>query len=124
MNVLAMISLGVAAVLVFLTFYISRHPPEISALDLRRLRLALRLGTICSTTVFCLFLAWIRWKPISVTPNHALLFLAIVGNFINATALFYSLRKISIEGLFTALIILIDQGLWILYLMLVLTVDF
>jgi hypothetical protein len=124
MNVLPIISVGVAAVLAFLGFYLSRHPPELSALGLKRLSLALRLGTFCSTMVFCLFLAWIRWKPVSVTPNHALLSLAIVGNFMNASALFYSLREISAEGLVTAFLILIDQGLWILYLMVVLTVDF
>lgn len=124
MNALAIISFGVAAVLAFLGFYLNRHPPEVSALGLRRLRFALQLGTGCSTAVFCLFLAWIRWKPASVTPNHALLSLAIIGNFTNATALVYSLREISAEGIFSALLILVDQGLWILYLMLVLTVDF
>ena len=124
MNVLTIISFGVAAVLASLRFYLNRHPPEVSALGLRRLRLALHLGTVCSTAVFCLFLAWIRWKPVSVTPNHGLLSLAIIGNFMNATALFYSLREISAEGIFTALLILADQALWILYLMLVLTVDF
>jgi hypothetical protein len=64
------------------------------------------------------------FPPVSPARNLPLVLVAFVGNILNLVAIVDCLRELSGESLFAAFVVLLNQLLWILYALRVMTVDF
>jgi hypothetical protein len=66
----------------------------------------------------------VLFSPVSASLNFPLVLCAFAGNLLNLAALINCLRELTAEGLFAGFLVLLNQLLWILYSLRVLTVDF
>ncbi len=114
----------VTGVLVALRVYLKSHPPDVTPTDVLSLQRALRLGAISSTAVLLLYTIMFYFSPVFQSRNLPLVLCAFAGSILNLAALVDSLREISGESLFAACFIVLNQLLWILYGLRVMTVDF
>jgi len=62
--------------------------------------------------------------PVSPSIFWPITLCAIAGNILNVTSLVCCLREFSVESLFAAFFVLLNQFLWILYALRAITVDF
>jgi hypothetical protein len=92
--------------------YLKAHPPDSSAVGIRRLYLGLKLGTISAAA---LPLSWgllVLSRPVRLG-NILDVLCALTGNILNFVGLIYCLRVLSGESLVSAFLLIFIQLLWI-----------
>ena len=104
--------------------YLKLHPPEMSPTGVLWLRRGLNLGTISSVSILVLYIVMLYRPPVSPSIFWPITLCAIAGNLLNVASLVCCLREFSVESLFAAFFVLLNQFLWILYALRAITVDF
>jgi hypothetical protein len=124
MNVLVVAAFLLAAMVSGTSLYVKLRPPEMSSTGVAWLRRGLKLGMISSVSVLVLYLVMLYRPPVSPSIFWPITLCAIAGNILNLVSLVCCLRELSVEGVFGALLVLLNQFLWVLYALRAMTVDF
>ena len=104
--------------------HVKSHAPNASVTSVGGLRRGLRLGAVSATAILLLYIIMFYFPPVSPARNLPLVLCAFVGNILNLAAVVDCLRELGGESLFAAFVVLLNQLLWILYALRVMTVDF
>jgi hypothetical protein len=102
-----------AGILFALRAYLKVHPPDSSEAGVRGLQRGLKLG-VASAAALPLAYFLFYFRPIN-SGNLPYLVCAFVGNIVNLAGLIDSLRELSGESLFAALLLIFAQLLWMFY---------
>jgi hypothetical protein len=124
MPTLIAIAFVVTAAILALGVHAKSYSPNGSVAGVRGLRRGLRLGAVSSTAILLLYIIMFYFPPVSPARNLPLVLCALVGNILNLAAVVDCLRELNGESLFAAFVVLLNQLLWILYALRVMTVDF
>jgi hypothetical protein len=124
MKVLIAFSVAFTGALFGMGIYAKSNPPEISERGVVSLRRGLQVGTVSSTVVLLLYIIMFYFPPVSPSLVWPLVLTAFAGNILNLVSLVYCLRELSGESLCAALVVLLNQFLWILFAIRAMTVDF
>ena len=124
MMILVAIAIAISGAISGFSLYIKSHPPDASIPGISSLRRGLQLGIMSSTSVSLLYIVMLFFPLVIPSRNLPFVLCAIGGNLLNLAAGIYCLRELTGESLFAGLLVLLNQLLWILYALRVLTVDF
>jgi hypothetical protein len=124
MRTLIAVALVVTAAIFALGVHVKYHAPNASVSGVRGLRRGLRLGAVSAMAILLLYIIMFYFPPVSPARNLPLVLVAFVGNILNLVAIVNCLRELTGESIFAAFVVLLNQLLWILYALLVMTVDF
>jgi hypothetical protein len=102
---------------------LKKHLPDASPDSNRSLERGLRVGTFSSMGLFLLYVVT-YFRPAALGRNAPYALCALVGNVANLAALVFCLRELSGESLFAALLLALEQLLWVLYAVTAVLVDF
>jgi hypothetical protein len=115
MSILIIAFIVTAAIFVMGTD-IKFHPPDASELGVRRLRIGLRLGMVSSAAIFLMFLA-LAYIPVAQhIPRLLFPLFGVAGNIVNLMGIVDCLREVNGEALFTVLLLVFSQLLWIVFM--------
>jgi hypothetical protein len=95
--------------------YIKSHPPQASPKGVFWLHRGLRLGAVSSTVLLFLYIGVLYFVPTSPSLFWPLMLPAIGGSVLNLASLIYCLRERNGKSVFAAILVLLNQLLWILY---------
>jgi hypothetical protein len=123
MQVLIVSAFLLACAVSLLRLYLNKHPPDASPDSNRSLQRGLLVGTVSSIVVFLLYIVS-YFQPAAFGRNAPYVLCALVGNVANLAALVFCLRELNGENLFAALLLVLEQLLWILYALRAVLVDF
>ena len=115
MKVLTAFAFILTAALCGMGIYVKSHPPEASAKGVFWLQRGLRLGAVSAAAVLLLYIAILYFLPASPSLFCPLMLCAFAGSILNLVSLFYCLRERNGESLCAAVLVLLNQFLWILY---------
>jgi hypothetical protein len=121
---LILVSATITGVIIGMKIYLKSHLPDASPAGLLSLQQGLSLGTISAVLVLILYGAMLWIPPISRLRVLPLMFLDYAGNILNLIAIVSCLRELTAEGLFVATVIALNQVLWILHALRVVTAGF
>ena len=124
MKVLIAFAFALTGILVGMDAYVKVYLPDGPKSEAFRLRRGLQLGAVSSTVSLLTCVLFFYFPPASLSLFWPIAVYALAGNILNLVSVVYCLREITPRGLFAALVVLLNQALWILLLILAVTVNF
>jgi hypothetical protein len=123
MQVLIASAFLLACAVPLLRLYLNKYLPDASPDSNRSLQRGLRIGTLSAIGLLLLYIVT-YFRPAALGRNAPYVLCALVGNVANLAALVFCLRELNGESLFAALLLVLEQLLWILYAVTAVLVDF
>ena len=124
MKVLIAFAFALTGILVGMDAYVKVYLPDGPKSEALRLRRGLQIGAASSGISLLTCVLFFYFPPASLSLFWPLAVYLLTGNILNLVAVVYCLREITPKGLLAALVVLLNQALWILLLILTVTATF